>query len=110
MITPQDLTAKEQSKVLSPEEKQALTELELFIDKSLKNSYIRGRASVYDFWYAREECPIYCALKDVRKKIIRELMFDKYHEKGWRIHLIEGEDDGPNRPGIDYWEFRVFYQ
>lgn len=105
MITPQELTLKEQSKNLSPEEASAMNQLEAYIDKKIKASFTRGQASVCDFWYDRQEVPSFYELKHVRKEIVREILFDKYRENGWSIKLEVGEDDGPNRPGLDFWIF-----
>jgi hypothetical protein len=27
----------------------------------------------------------------------------RYRNAGWKAVIIYGEDDGPNRPGQDYW-------
>jgi hypothetical protein len=107
MITPQDLSTKEQSKTLSPEEKRAIAELELYIDKCLKETYSEGRAHVMEFFYNQQQIPAFYRLKPARKKIVQEILFDKYREAGWNIKLEVGEDDGPNRPGIDFWIFTI---
>lgn len=107
MITPQELTVKEQSKTLSPEEKQAITELELYIDQSLKETYSEGMASVREFFYQHNVLPTFCKLKTARKKIVQDILFDKYRENGWNIKLEIGEDDGPNRHGVDFWIFTI---
>jgi hypothetical protein len=103
MITPQELSAKEQSKVMSKEETDAMKELEIFIDSRIKESYTRGKAYVPSFTYRGIGC--FRNLKEARKEIIQKILFDKYRESGWSIKFEVGEDDGPNRPGMDYWIF-----
>ena len=103
MITPQELTAKEQSKVLTNEETLAIKELEIYIDSRIKDTYIKGKSRVPNLTYG--EVPSYRRLKEARREIIQEILFDKYRESGWSIKFEEGEDDGPNRPGVDFWNF-----
>jgi len=105
MIDPKKLTVKEQSKELSETEKAAIAQMEQYIDNGIRESFEDGKASVADFLWARNELPAYMELKYPRRKIVTEILMDKYREGGWRVKYEVGEDDGPNRPGVDFWIF-----
>jgi hypothetical protein len=48
----------------------------------------------------------YSIHEDRRIKMRRELE-KRYKEAGWKFSVDYGEDDGPNRPGFDYWVLKM---
>jgi hypothetical protein len=68
---------------------------------------MRGKASVRDFQYESRALPKFYPLSEPRKEIIEDILFDKYRQNGWKVEYKIGEDDGPIRPGTDYWIFTV---
>ncbi len=108
MVNPNELTLKEQTKNLSEEEKRAMDGLEAHIDHKIKENFNNGRARVLDFWWEWDRSDLvkpYMSLRENRQRIVREALFEKYRENGWKVEIEYGEDDGPNRPGIDSFIF-----
>lgn len=101
MIDPKKLFEKEQTQVLSADEKVAAEDLENFIDNEIKRTFLSGIAHVNEFSFRVSK---FTSLNSVRKKIVQEQVFSKY-DKFWTYKYEFGEDDGPNRPAIGYWVF-----
>lgn len=48
----------------------------------------------------------FLSIPPARKKAIRKEIENRYIKAGWAVETEYGEDDGPNRPSMDYWTLK----
>ena len=93
-------------------EKSIIDKVEVFIDKQIKDkfngNYVSFDTDVLEFKFNpdNQNSYGYDAFKDIkspRKVLMKKELMRRYEEAGWKWELQRGEDDGPNRPAIDYW-------
>jgi len=97
---------------LSNEENEIVSKVEEYIDKVIKEKFdinpIRIDRNIVEFDYDPTEkngqfLGGYPNLKSTRKKLMTKELQTRFEKAGWKWELYHGEDDGPNRPGFDYW-------
>lgn len=100
---------------LNKEELAIIAKIEKFIDNKIlakfDGDYISLDTQVVDFKFNpdNERQPSWNAfseIKSTRKQLMKEELMRRYEEAGWEWEYQEGEDDGPNRPAIDYWHLK----
>ena len=106
MITPQEIIGKAFSEKFNPDEIEAYDGLEKYFDERIEDTFDGKKASVIEPpLYSNEKIREYNSLKSHRKEIVLQSLLVKYAENGWDWKIEYGEDDGPNRPGYDYYIF-----
>jgi hypothetical protein len=95
--------------------KGALTETELsvieyvekLIDQKIETSFDGNDVSIdlglANFSYNKEINPKTYTIPGIRKELMFKELEKRYRNAGWKATIVYGEDDGPNRPGQDYW-------
>jgi len=96
MIKPEDL--KDVEKILETKELEFMTKMESIIDSELKKNWNGKEARVFKDYNLKYRGNYQ------RVDILVDLVIKKYSEF-WNIKEERGEDDGPNRLGLDYWIF-----
>ncbi len=99
----------------SKEEFSVINKIETYIDKQIKENFdgngLSFDTNVLDFKFNPDNTSepswnVFKEIKSTRKQLMTEELKQRYEIAGWKWRLIEGEDDGPNRPGLDYWLLR----
>ena len=94
-----DLMDKLEKGPLTQEELRMIDDAEILIDNEIMKDFTGGSVSIaLDIAQFRGK-----KIPDVRKELMFEFLENKYKEAGWKCKIEYGEDDGPNRPGFDYW-------
>ena len=102
--------AKAMNDPLSDEEEIILNGVESYIDKEITKQFISFNSEisidmgVYNFKYDPvSNKPYNPAISFYRIQALRNKLEQRFGSAGWKCKVVFGEDDGPNRPGIDYW-------
>ena len=97
---------------LNENELVIIAKVEKHIDKKIMekfdNNLISFETSVFDFNFNPDNpnqysWDVFKDIKSTRKKLMTKELIRRYEEAGWWVKLEHGEDDGPNRPAIDYY-------
>lgn len=98
---------------LNERELEVITHIETYIDKKIVDDFNGGYLSfgteVLDFRWNPDNPREYYAygnIKSTRKSIMTTELKKRFEDAGWEWDFQEGEDDGPNRPAIDYWHLQ----
>ena len=95
---------------LNDTELAIIAKVETYIDEVITQkfdgNYVSFDTRVLEFRFnpdnEKEYYP-YDNIKSVRKSLMTEELKLRFENAGWKWDLQQGEDDGPNRPAIDYW-------
>lgn len=97
---------------LTNDELNIIAKVENFIDERIKERFdgssISFETKVLDFNFNPDNPKefAFSTFKDIkttRKQLMKKELMRRFEVSGWEWKLEEGEDDGPNRPAIDYW-------
>lgn len=97
---------------LTSEELKIVSRVENYIDEHIKELFdgdgIRLDVDLIDFKKNPDDMKehswnVWPHIKSTRKALMTEELKSRYVKAGWKWKFEEGEDDGPNRPGFDYW-------
>jgi len=93
---------------LTDSELKVISDVEGYIDKKIESEfdgdYISLEPRVIEFNYdPLNRYDSFSGIKSPRKKLMTIELKRRFEEAGWKWKLEEGEDDGPNRPAMDYW-------
>lgn len=91
---------------LTKDELILIDEAEKHIDETILRVFDCGSISINldiaNFkWSAKRDDRIH--IKEARRALMQKELEKRYMLAGWEIKINYGEDDGPNRPGFDYW-------
>lgn len=94
------------------EELAIIAKVENYIDEKIKEKFdchsITMDTDILEFKF-NPDAPterawnVWVDIKSTRKSLMCEELKSRFEIAGWKWNLQKGEDDGPNRPGIDYW-------
>lgn len=108
----EDIKHKLKNAPLNEKELNAIAKMEDYIDTKIKEEFDGGHINinteVLDFKFNPEnerEYPsnVLSDIKSTRKELMKIRLMARFEEAGWKWELQEGQDDGPNRPAIDWW-------
>lgn len=95
---------------LNDEELAVISHIEKWIDEKIVSSfdggYISFTTELIDLKWNPDrpsEWNAYGNFKMTRKALMKKELMSRFENAGWKWELEQGEDDGPNRPAIDYW-------
>lgn len=97
------------SRPFSNREISIIEKIENFIDDEIKTNFdnepLRFNVSIIEFRYDPIQKTSYAFqdIKTIRKSLMSKELKRRYEAAGWVWEYESGEDDGPNRPAIDYW-------
>lgn len=94
-----DLMDELENAPMTPAEQKILEETEFFIDNKIKESFDGGTVSI-DLDIAEFKGK---KIPEPRRLLLVKALEQIYDKAGWKSRIEYGEDDGPNRPGFDYW-------
>ena len=90
-----------------------IAKIEKYIDEEIINdfdgSYLTFDTRVLEFRFNPDDEREYSPFKDIkstRKSLMTKELKRRFEAVGWEWDLQQGEDDGPNRPAIDYWHLK----
>lgn len=93
-----EIKDKVYSEELSDNERMLVDEREEEIDSEIMQHFDGVKANVsstiFDFYSTSP-----------RQQVMKNYLIKKYNKAGWDIKYYMGEDDGPNRPGAEYYIF-----
>jgi hypothetical protein len=106
-ISAKELREKLETAEFSAAELNAIHIMESYIDKQIREKYdggeVRIELSYFNFnWNPKDDRGGW-NFKNVRKRIMRKELENRYKEAGWslKVHIDDGLD-GPNMSGPDY--------
>ena len=95
---------------LSKEEEAIVSTIEKYVDDEIRkqftemNSEVSIDMGIYNFVYDPYAKSVYNpGIVSWRKIALQKELENRFKLAGWKTYIEYGEDDGPNRPGIDYW-------
>lgn len=92
---------------LTESELSIIKEAEDLIDFKIKREFKGGDISIelgtVNFNYKTNCNKLPGNIPDFRKQLMFKELERRFKAAGWKCVVMYGEDDGPNRPGIDYW-------
>ena len=98
---------------LNTNELSAVAAVEKYIDeeihKHFNGGYVSFNTELIEFRVHPDNLRAYNGFSDIkssRKVIMTEELKSRFVDAGWEWDLQQGEDDGPNRPAIDYWHLQ----
>ena len=100
---------------LNERELEVIKLIEAYIDSKLIEKFDNGPVSFGENLLRFKYNPanphqvsweVFKDIKDTRKEIMTKELIERYDDAGWNIEYEYGEDDGPNRPAMDYWVFK----
>jgi hypothetical protein len=94
-----EIFSKIKNSPLNEEELSILKEVEIYIDDEISKTFDGGtvRINLDIVKFVKHRIP------PLRKEMLHNKIIEIYYEAGWKCGYEYGEDDGPNRPGFDYW-------
>jgi len=107
----QEIIDKLENGPLTQSELKVIDDIEKYIDKQIEGrfsgDYISLEPRVIEFNYdPTGNYGSFSGIKSPRKKLMTIELKRRFEEAGWKWKLEEGEDDGPNRPAMDYWHLK----
>ena len=92
---------------LTESELSIIKEVEDLIDNKIKKDFNGGEISIElgtaNFTYIQNWNKSPENIPDFRKQLMFKELERRFKAAGWKCVVMYGEDDGPNRPAIDYW-------
>lgn len=95
------------------EELEIINKVETYIDEKINEEFDGGylilNTNLIEFKFnpdaqSQYSWNVWTNIKSSRKSLMTNELKKRFKDAGWIWELQEGEDDGPNRPAIDYWK------
>ncbi len=108
----QEIKEKLETAPFTKEELAIIAKVENHIDEKIKEKFDGGSITIdtdiIEFKFnpdapSERSWNVWQNIKSTRKSLMGDELKNRFESAGWKWKLQQGEDDGPNRPGFDYW-------